>query len=261
MLRGKYLKEKCTMKTGSGVVSLTCSYVEFPSHPHHHRRVKCGAELMKKVKTALKYKLVPKKLYVYNSILSSLQELVLRPHFRSQCEHWRNRSESISDGWLTDVYDGKLWREWFRKEGNAFLAVPGNLLLMMNVDWFKPFERSAYSIGVIYLVVQNLPRSLRFKLENVIVVVAGPREPKNTINSYLKPLINDLLKLWEGVQMRTSGSILARTFVRAALGYITSDIPATRKICGFYGIRAKKGCSKCLSHLFHSVIMMYLDQI
>ena len=114
---------------------------------------------------------------MYNSILSSLQELVLRPHFRSQCEHWRNRSESISDGWLTDVYDGKLWREWFRKEGNAFLAVPGNLLLMMNVDWFKPFERLAYSIGVIYLVVQNLPRSLRFKLEKVIVVglIPGPR--------------------------------------------------------------------------------------
>ena len=118
----------------------------------------------------------------------------------------------------------------------------------MNVDWLKPFERSAYSIGVIYLVVQNLPRSLCFKLENVIVVglIPGPREPKNTINSYLKPLINDLLKLWEGVKMRTSGSILARTFVRAALGYITSDIPATHKICGFYGIRAKKGCSKCL---------------
>ena len=28
-----YLKEKCTMKIGSGVVSLTCSYIEFPSHP------------------------------------------------------------------------------------------------------------------------------------------------------------------------------------------------------------------------------------
>ena len=47
---------------------------------------------------------------IANSILSSLQELVLRLHFLSQCEHWRNRSESISDGWLTDVYDGKLWR-------------------------------------------------------------------------------------------------------------------------------------------------------
>ena len=39
---------------------------------------------------------------------------------------------------------------------------------------------------------------------------------------------------------------LQEHLLRAALGYITSDIPATRKICGFYGIRAKKGCSKCL---------------
>ena len=179
--------------------------------------------------------------------MSSLQDLVLRPHFVSQCEHWRNRCESICDGWLTDVYDGKLWRELFRKEGKAFLEVPGNLLLMMNVDWFKPFERSAYSIGVIYLV-QNLPPSLCFKLENIIVVglIPGSKEPKKTINSYLRPLIDDLLKLWEGVQMHTSCSILSRTFGRAALFYITSDIPATLKICGFYGIRAKKGCSKCL---------------
>ena len=54
------------MKTSSGVVSFTCSYVQFPSHPQPHCRVKCGAELMKKVKTGLKYKLVPKKLYVYS---------------------------------------------------------------------------------------------------------------------------------------------------------------------------------------------------
>ena len=40
--------------------------------------------------------------------------------------------------------------------------------------------------------------------------------------------------------MCTSRLIRARTFVRAALGYITSDIPATRKIRGFYGIRPRK---------------------
>ena len=51
---------------------------------------------------------------------------------------------------------------------------------MMNVDWLKPFESSAYSIGVIYLVVQNLPRSLRFKLENVIVVGLIPAWSQGT---------------------------------------------------------------------------------
>lgn len=34
--------------------------------------------------------------------------------------------------------------------------------------------------------------------------------------------------------------------VRAALLCFISDIPTTRKVCGFPGLRAKLGCSKCL---------------
>ncbi len=42
--------------------------------------------------------------------------------------------------------------------------------LMLNIDWFQPFKRrSDYSVGVIYFVVTNLPRSQRFNFENVIL--------------------------------------------------------------------------------------------
>ena len=58
------------------------------------------------------------------------------------------------------MYDSQLWKDWLIKDEKLFLDIPGNLLLMMNVDWFKPFEPSTYSVGVIYLVVQILPRSL-----------------------------------------------------------------------------------------------------
>ena len=34
--------------------------------------------------------------------------------------------------------------------------------------------------------------------------------------------------------------------MRRALSCISSDLPATRKICGFYGYHAHYGCSKCL---------------
>ena len=121
---------------------------------------------------------------------------------------------------------------------------------MLNIDWFQPFERTQYSIGVIYLVIQNLPRSVRFKPENIIIVstIPGPKEPGcDDLNPYLDPLVNDLLKLWNGVQMQAPpGSILGSRMIRAALVYICSDLPATRKLCGFYGIKAKYGCSKCL---------------
>ena len=41
----------------------------------------------------------------------------------------------------------------------TFLSVPGNLLLSVNTDWFQPFKRTRYSVGVMYLVVLNLPRN------------------------------------------------------------------------------------------------------
>ena len=47
----------------------------------------------------------------------------------------------------------------------------------------------------------NLPREIRFKRENVIIVglIPGPTEPPEVINSYLRPLVCELLKLWSGV--------------------------------------------------------------
>lgn len=68
---------------------------------------------------------------------------------------------------------------------------------MLNCDGFQPFKHTQYSVGVLYLVLLNLPRSLRFKPENVIIVgiIPGPSEPKLTINSYLKPFVKELGKL------------------------------------------------------------------
>ena len=105
-------------------------------------------------------------------------------------------------------------------------------------------------MGVIYLVIQNLPRAIRFKPENIIIVstIPGPSEPDcNHLNSYLKPMVDDLLKLWDGVAFKVPHSIFTKLYiVWAALVYISSDLPATRKLCGFYGFHANYGCSKCL---------------
>ena len=57
----------------------------------------------------------------------------------------------------------------------------------MNVDWFQPFKHIAYSVGVIYAVIINLPRVMCYKKENVMIigVIPGPKEPNKQINSYL----------------------------------------------------------------------------
>ena len=116
----------------------------------------------------------------------------------------------------------------------------------MNVDWFEPYERGVYSVGVIYLTVQNLPREEHYKLENVVLVgiIPGPKEPKLTINSFLSPLVIDLKKAWiNGIILNSPNK--GRVTVKLALTCVACDIPASRKVCGFLGHNASLGCNKC----------------
>ena len=48
-----------------------CTHIEYPNHPHHSRRMKCSTPLMKQVKAKGISKFVPRKLYLYNSIIKS----------------------------------------------------------------------------------------------------------------------------------------------------------------------------------------------
>jgi hypothetical protein len=52
-----------------------------------------------------------------------------------------------------------------------------NLEIMINLDWFQPFNLSAYSSGVIYEVICNLPHDIKFKQENMLYL---GRIPENT---------------------------------------------------------------------------------
>lgn len=160
------------------------------------------------------------------------------------CESWRlNKTKK---DFSNDVYDGKVWKEFLKYNDQSFLELPYNYALLLNIDWSQPFDHTNHSEGVIYLAVMNIERKQRFLQENMILVgvIPGPREPKSNINSFLRPLIDELLKLWHGVMMKTESGL--SVIVRAALLCVACDIPAARKTCGFVGHSANHGCSKCL---------------
>ena len=99
---------------------------------------------------------------------------------------------------------------------------PSNILgLLINIDWFQPYKDISY------------------KEEYVIIIgiIPGPREPKKHINSYLGPLVSELLELYCGAWFSTS---IGKQFVRCVLMCLSSDITATRKAV------ANKACSRCL---------------
>ena len=63
-------------------------------------------------------------------------------------------------------------------EGFPFLSEPGNYALMLNMDFFQPYKHIQYSVGAIYVTILNLPRAIRIKPENVVLIglIPGPRQ-------------------------------------------------------------------------------------
>ena len=62
-------------------LSRKCLFVEFPNHPLRSHRSKCGAVLMKQVRLQGKPKFIPKKTYIYHSVIKALVDLAKRPDF------------------------------------------------------------------------------------------------------------------------------------------------------------------------------------
>lgn len=223
-----------------------CEHVEFPRHPHASRRSKCGATLLKRINTGSSTFLCPLKVYPYRSVIRSLNDLLVRPDMLKLCNEWVLRT-SKDPLVMIDVYDGQMWKDCLDVNGRLFLSQPNNLALSLNVDWFRPFQDSPYSIGVVYIAVLNLPREIRYLPENVIItgIVPGPNEPsKSMMNAVLEPIVRDLQTLFDGVHMSIP-TLLLPIRIRAILLCISCDIPACRKVCGFLGHNTHLACSKC----------------
>ena len=151
----------------------------------------------------------------------------------------------IGNDFLGDIYDGAVWKRFNSPDQFDFLTSPHSYLLTLNIDWFQPFDRGVYSVGAIYITIQNLPRSERYKVENILLIgiIPGPKEPKHNINSYLTPLVLELKEAWEGFYASTYQN--QQVLVRLALSCVSCDIPASRKVVGFLGHNAVKRCNKC----------------
>ena len=151
---------------------------------------------------------------------------------------------------MADIFDGRIWKT-FKDPNNGQLffrheVADSHLGIMLNLDWFQPFDNSQYSVEVIYGVICNLPRSERFKSSNIITlaVIPGPNEPKlHQLNHYLAPVIDQFIDLWDGIELLKTYENSAGKHIRAAIICCACDIPAARKLCGH--ISAHVACHRC----------------
>ena len=86
---------------------------------------------------------------------------------------------------LNNIIDGKVWQNFQVVDGRPFIKLPNNLCLKLNLDLFNPFKHIKYNVGILYFEVENLPRSERYKLENIIITgaIPGPKEPTVHLNT------------------------------------------------------------------------------
>ena len=232
-----YLRE-CIELMGTIRQSKLCSYKGLEKHT-------CDTILLKTVELSTgKTVFIPHLSYCYIDLKTSLQFLLKSSSFIENCEYWKKRTSV--NGVLSSIYDGQIWNDFKQYEGVPFLSEPYSYALILNLDWFQPYKHLTYSIGVLYLSVLNLPSHVRYSNAYTILVgvLPGPHEPKLTVNTYLEPLVNDLLEVWRGVSLYVNGH--GETNVRCALLCVACDSPAGRKACGFLGHSANLGCTKCM---------------
>lgn len=192
-----------------------CSYVRFPEPRSTAQRTPCNAPLYQSARSKC-----PNKVFAYNSLIANLTVLFNRLGFEKQINEWRARKVPTAS--LFDVYDGRMWYEIRDADSDREVFVEHNrsLLLTLNVDWFRPFSGVPCSWVAIYFTINNLPRSVRYR-KNVILVgiMPGPKEPKTyDINNYLKSLVDELRELYTGVRMTTFEQPKEKATVRAARG-------------------------------------------
>ncbi|KAG1437727.1 hypothetical protein G6F56_012965 [Rhizopus delemar] len=152
---------------------------------------------------------------------------------------------------MYDIHDGQLWSEFKDKNGHVFTEQERSLLFTLNVDWFQSSKQSVYSVGAVYLSINNLPRHLRYKKENIILVclTPGPKEPDTSqIHKYLQVMVDELNELYYGEFYKcTFKSPTVPVQIRAALFLVACDMPASRKVSGFTSFNATVPCNKCSS--------------
>ena len=225
---------------GGGAYLHPCRYIPYPRHPHRSKRDPCNTTLgsYRLQNGSRKYK--PDIPYHYRPLLTQLAAMYRRPCFEQQVEHWRDISKI--DGHWSDIYDGNMWQR--HSTDNNILSEPGSLAFLLNVDWFNPFTRGNFSCGAVYLTILNLPRHLRYKKENMILLclLPGGKEKPQDLSKLLAPFVAEMQLLWTGCIFTTASSPRGVS-IRGMLLIVSCDLPAARKLAGFKS--DKYCCSRC----------------
>ena len=190
-------------------------------------------------------KKVAHKVLRYFPVGARLRRLYASRHTaKDMIWHITGRSE---EGTLRHPVDGSSWKEFDIKYPD-FSSEPRNVRLGLAADGFNPFGNmsSAHSTWPVVLTTYNLPPWLCMKESSFMLslLIPGPKSPGKDMDVFLRPLVEELNRLWhDGIRVKDASTNTFFT-MKAALLWTINDFPARSSLSGWSG-QGYKACPTC----------------
>lgn len=175
------------------------------------------------------------------SIKTQLLEFFKRTGFYEMLQHRFARHRQNPNNY-EDIYDGAVYKEL--SEDDGFLANPNNLSFTWYTDGISIFKSSKFSIWPVYLLINELPVSERYKKENILLAALWFGESKPFPNLFLQPLNASLRELRGGINMSIP-NVEVPVKVRGIVICVTCDLPAKALFLNMKQYNGRFGCQKC----------------
>ncbi|KAG0151204.1 hypothetical protein CROQUDRAFT_706042, partial [Cronartium quercuum f. sp. fusiforme G11] len=195
---------------------------------------------------------VPRTTYITQSILSWVTWFLNKNETEKDLDSWALVVHHKSSEFVEDIQQTPAWKslKWLPASSQDD---PPALHLAMNlfIDWFNPLGNKqagkSHSMGVLAFNCLNLPPTTRNLLQNCCItgITPGLHEPSvSMINHVLSPIVDELLVLEKGFQVRTHQYPHGQMVQIKLLGLV-GDIVATHKVTGYASHSAVCFCSFC----------------
>lgn len=145
---------------------------------------------------------------------------------------------------MDDIYDGSAYQHIIQQQqGTEFLT------FLMNVDGVQVAKSSTSSLWIITLVINEIKRTDRFQMKNVIIggIVSTRVKPKHRhIQALMSPIVTELLSLEKQhtFQIKRSGSFV-QAELKCFLLASCCDKPAQSLVQGISEPIGAYGCGRC----------------
>ncbi|GKV09925.1 hypothetical protein SLEP1_g21358 [Rubroshorea leprosula] len=188
----------------------------------------------------------PRNSLWYLPIIPHLQRLYMS---RKTAEHmtWHFKCRVDSEI-LIHPAQSTAWKH-FDVVHPSFASDPRNVRLGLATDGFNLWSHSSrsYSCWPVFIVVYNLPPEMCMRPEFTFLtlIISGPKSPGKNIDVFLRPLIDDLKRLWlSGVE--TFDSFHKQNFtMRAMLMWTITNFPGYGMVSG-WSTHGRLSCTHCM---------------